>query len=315
MTATTSPVPDQVPPPLPLRLRPYAHETLLGFIARLAEINRHDSAQWIASDTGLSVPAAQLGHQDLGRLAGLCGLPAPTLRALVYVEADRGFHRVGRLVAPAQLLGISRRRFCPPCLSALPYHRALWDVLAIGACPDHGCALATTCVCGHTLEWTSPSLTACRCGQDLRARPIRAAPPAVLALSREIALLTGYGVGRSALPRAFRSTPVAALLDLFRVVGEYDPELAVAEVSRRLEAEEYVAAGYQRCRNWPGPFRRFLRDLQASPSRLAAVRWPYRTITDFRRAVPDLAPSAAATAVAREVRRFVAQTEQDTGTQ
>lgn len=304
---------DEVPSPLPLRLRPYADETLLSLITRLAELNRHESAHWIALDASVTVPAAQLGRQDLGRLADLSGLSAQTLRGLVYEEVDHDFHRVGRLIIPTQLLRISHRRFCPPCLSALPYHRMLWDVSPIAACPEHGCALFTTCACGHALEWASPSLTACRCGEDLRARPTQAAPSAVVALSREIAMLAGYGIGRSALSLAFRDTPIAALLDLFRVVGEYDPDVAAEEVSRRLEPVEYVAAGYHRCRNWPGPFRRFLRELQASPARLGAIRWPYRTITDFRRAVPDLAPSAAATAVAREVRRFVSQSGQDTG--
>lgn len=291
--------------PLPLRARPYADETLLSFIVRLAALNRHQSTQWIAQDAVVPIPAVQAGSQNLTRLAALSGLNQRDLTALAYRGVGETQCVLGHLVVPSRLVTLRRRRFCPLCLNAAVYHRALWDLKPVTACPSHGLKLQASCPCGHTTSWTAPNLTKCWCGRDIRDGPAVLAPDPVVALSAEIARLSGYANESSTLSKAFRATPLVALLDLFSFIGEYDPDIALEETRRRPDPEEYIAAGYIRCRNWPRSFRRFLRDLAESPSRLARVRWPYKTLKGFRQDVATLLPSPAARAIELEARRFL----------
>lgn len=134
-----------------------------------------------------------LVHADLHNPAG------DRIRRLLGIgEAD--FERIVRGTsngAVENLLGhqvrsrlmVRHRRFCPECFKAeIPYHRAVWDCMAVAVCPDHCVLLHDHCPrCKGKLGWNHSDLTSChRCQLDLRAAETTRVPEEELAATRDL---------------------------------------------------------------------------------------------------------------------------------
>lgn len=163
--------------PLPLRIDIEPGESLNGFLLRLAEGNgRTHPRQILGKDLTWAYPGYSGGGGLLEAVAPLSGLPVEALRKLCWEvpevrPADGRFVRLyqGQLLDRPDLRH-KRRAACPACMKEKSFHRARWDLLALGDCSQHGTELVTRCQkpdCGRFLDWDRCSIRECACGYPL----------------------------------------------------------------------------------------------------------------------------------------------------
>ena len=150
-------------------------ESLLGYVARCAEANVHSSCDWIIELLGTAPERLSFNLVGLGRLAELTALPRQHLRARGYPLLGSGRCQILGDDMPKPFVSVATRRYCPQCLSAASYHRAIWDVRLLAVCPEHGLWLRASCDCGRKLPWRWPSIGFCPCGRSLAGVASRAA--------------------------------------------------------------------------------------------------------------------------------------------
>jgi len=85
-----------------------------------------------------------------------------------------------------------RPRYCPSCLAATPYWRALWDITLVTACPIHCVELCDSCSrCNHPLSWKRARLT------EIALRALQATLKAINADARAGIVMQTVGSGLS----------------------------------------------------------------------------------------------------------------------
>ncbi|WP_354459310.1 TniQ family protein [Paraburkholderia caledonica] len=106
-----------------------------------------------------------------------------------------------------------RPRYCPSCLAATPYWRALWDITLVTACPIHCVELCDSCSrCNHPLSWKRARLT------EIALRALQATLKAINAGGRAGIVMQTVGSGLSLSLMAYlalcKSTPPSVLSGL-----------------------------------------------------------------------------------------------------
>lgn len=143
---------------LPIRLRPFRDESLIGFLMRLGDANCLSHLREVADVNIVSQGGLPLMHL----LARLADLPLIELQRIAYVpDEERGVVSfMGRALPMGELS--DRRCLCPLCLAESPYHRAIWDLYELDVCPTHGVRLIANCpVCRQSLRFGPIPLTKC----------------------------------------------------------------------------------------------------------------------------------------------------------
>jgi hypothetical protein len=155
-----------------LTLEPIPDESLTGYIFRLASYRRLTSARALAAECGFDRFTDQPQLAWLEALAQTSGVEVHKLAAISMGPFDyqyswwRGQRFRRRLL---NRRSVADRRLCPQCMSELEYHRAVWNLKYIAACPIHRCLLIDMCaVCDAPLRWQGRSLSRCPCDADLR---------------------------------------------------------------------------------------------------------------------------------------------------
>jgi len=159
------------PAPLYLTVPPRPGESILGFLLRLAERNRvRDPIAFIVdSDLPYSVTEAiAFRESDLTLLARRAGVKRRYLEDMAYWPTAPGMVNFLGHDLRREDVTVQHRRYCPKCLKAAPYHRAVWDLSISTACIEHRALLRHTCSCRERLGWLFGTPTHCRCGNDLR---------------------------------------------------------------------------------------------------------------------------------------------------
>lgn len=230
---------------LPLRVPTREGEPAHGLILRLAARHRNPNASEFARDLGL-VMSELLAGRGSRVLAGLAGVDENQLSRWT----PRVFAARRSVILAGEELWLNDwsdkcRRWCPECLrqdrehgaaiEAPCWHRAIWDVKSVVACPVHNLALVDRCPrCATSQDFSGPSVGRCWCGADLSLSPRRPwqSPSSVyiadrlwrcavetplidqLKLKDAIAALEriGHVVSRGRLPRRPRSDGHAAAL-------------------------------------------------------------------------------------------------------
>lgn len=93
-------------------------------------------------------------------------VPVGALAAISYGPPNRTSGRFRGFDLPAAIFKghLSYRKVCPPCLAEAAYHRAIWDLAFVSACPRHEVALLAACPdCDRILTWIGADLTKCGC--------------------------------------------------------------------------------------------------------------------------------------------------------
>ena len=117
---------------------PREDESLNGLILRIAGANHVQKLVWLEALLEISVPRAAREDGRLERLSELTGLPLDDLEHRQYKSDSEGYLRYFECgsVHPYRIRS-TEFRYCPGCVGADPYHRAIWDLDLIVACPRH----------------------------------------------------------------------------------------------------------------------------------------------------------------------------------
>ncbi|UAJ11079.1 hypothetical protein [Polymorphobacter megasporae] len=158
---------------------PFRYESLLGFVARSAAANMHNTTALITAAAGSAhhIPF-DMGHRErlssdaLALVLGTSGAEITRLRHLPILDDPMlmkcDFH--GAWIPPQDLV-VRVRRIAPRSLMDAPYHRAVWMHGLIPFSPDTGEHLIATCpACEGKLGWyRTAGIDICEtCGFDLK---------------------------------------------------------------------------------------------------------------------------------------------------
>ncbi len=257
--------------PLLARPFPMTGEGLRGYFTRLAEDNG------LLPDIDLylmlfgSRQHAAATRSRLDQAANATGVPFAALDALdsrgLSNAAARTCRFAGHRIALTRLRN-ERCAICPKCIQAIRALHASWELSAVAACPRHGCWLIDQCPrCKVALSWRRPGVSTCRCGFDLAAAQVTAAPETVCALSAtleerlrgELTTKAGRAFG---FPATLDTMPFNQLLGIFhllanvklRRVASAAPHIRSATESLRAEAAIACTAA-DALRDWPAGWR------------------------------------------------------------
>ncbi len=180
------------------RPRPYADETLAGYIIRLTEANYYSSPHWILQMSGLRSRGiyANVFNKDKDDLSGLSHIceveesrlwsmafPVINLSKIRSLNTVEGFEQVISTIA----LTNNQAKVCPICLKESPYSRQIWDLSVVTACPFHDCLLIHRCPeCQLQIKGSRPSVAKCQCQFDWRKFQPRIFKSERIDLSRHI---------------------------------------------------------------------------------------------------------------------------------
>jgi len=143
-------------------------ESPIGYLVRLAELNRYGSAKWMCADGQLPRISELHRYPDLLAGSGWTGWPTETSSISTAVCLVDQSHRLGRL------------RYCPVCIRETQRWKAAWHLKASMVCAEHGGWLRDTCpACDSPMPFKARSTKLCKCGADLSESALCLAPEAV----------------------------------------------------------------------------------------------------------------------------------------
>ena len=142
---------------------PFAEESLLGFLHRLASANGLNASTLIDEFT-------YGGDDSICELAMIAKKhwSWPLIAAELITPSTQ----------PMPVWNLRRRRYCAHCLSEGNYWRAAWDLSLVTTCNRHQVELIDSCpICGQDLFWHRQSAYCCpHCGHELASVLTNAAP-------------------------------------------------------------------------------------------------------------------------------------------
>lgn len=148
----------------------------MGYLLRLTEANFHLSPSWILNNLGCKVDLKNKGWKKIMNSRqfhkGFYKHVGKTHRELACLEINKGggedIEIFGHQIS-YDYIQSTNYRFCPECLSKANYHRKIWDLVFVTACPFHKKLLADTCPhCGNRIHWNRNRVSLCPCGFDLK---------------------------------------------------------------------------------------------------------------------------------------------------
>lgn len=157
---------------LVVQSQPYPGESLTGYIARVSQENSFSRIVLFERTARVRLPNIALDEGGLERLAELTGAEMTDLEARQYsLVGGAGTLRrfLGGQVNQSHLK-TTAMRYCPVCLGGSVeqpgYHRAMWELRLIDACPLHGLRLVSLDPrSGKEISWVRPDLFATQLGE------------------------------------------------------------------------------------------------------------------------------------------------------
>lgn len=180
-----------LPPPLPFRIQPNPLESGRGFLLRVSNELGLGRVSVISHLTGADFNSLN-NEEALRRLAHWFRLPdVGLMRKHFYASVVPGKRDGQRYFLDTQVLSKYLSKYsskvCPHCLLDQPFHRAIWDITFVVACPFHRCLLLDRCPCCQkalSAKRRGPHL--CSCGHDLRRSMVEAADEQTLRITELI---------------------------------------------------------------------------------------------------------------------------------
>lgn len=158
---------------------PKLDESFMGYAVRLTEKNGYSTPLWILNHSKINGALINVGcpfvfsrSTDLTYLAALTNQRIESLEALLCPPvggAGKLMQRMFGQPVPKHLIRLKHSKICPRCLRESSYHRKVWDLAVVTACPVHECFLLDECPnCRKKLSWFRKRVSVCRCGYDWR---------------------------------------------------------------------------------------------------------------------------------------------------
>lgn len=166
-----------------VRPKPFADESPVGYILRLAEANSYESIYWLLHLFNLSAKGEKFkyayGVCSLRTIAKMTDTDESLLSDICYKPAGISSHNlIGNYETFSQILPIffirlKEPKICPKCLDEISYCRKVWELAIVTACPSHKCLLVEKCPsCRKKIKWNRQKVSECRCGFDFRKSPV-----------------------------------------------------------------------------------------------------------------------------------------------
>ncbi|MBI5162837.1 MAG: TniQ family protein [Magnetospirillum sp.] len=279
-------------PRWPTGIIPYADESIIGFIFRLADFRRLSTANALRTAAGFEWLTNWPRREWLAALADEADLKIEALEPLAIAEPRSGVVLFRGFRLPAALFrrrGGADRRVCPECLAERAYHRAIWDLVCVAVCPIHETVLVDQCQCKAPLKWDGRGVTHCRrCSFDLRLLARQRVPAEQVQATKVIYGLLGEERFREEAERAKSMPPFADLaaeeiVDFMwrfgmEVVGTRPKIFSVEQPGEYAwEAHLALAAGLSAVESWPDGFHEVLEKMRGQwgkvKARTAVRRW------------------------------------------
>lgn len=247
--------------------RPFATESLLGFVLRVCELNGYESPRyvWELAEVPRGVELAP--GLPVDGLAAILGQAPDELSRIAYRSnfEGRGTYKILGHSFGDDLrhtpLRLSKPALCPQCIVETGFLDAFWDLSVAVACPVHRCEVVRSCpACGDPLSWGRPGLLRCACGASLANARAAPASSGLCELMRVIqARLHGRPIDQAesagGFPLAMLSPmPFSALIHLIIGLGEWVVR-AEGAAPRAIPAVSEAASVLA---SWPHGFHRFL---------------------------------------------------------
>ena len=261
----------------PVSADPYQDESLVGYLARLAQLRRFRSVSAFAKAYGFGTFTTSVDGANIAALSEAARVPEATIRSLSFGAHGQplGEFRGVPLNWRAFVHAARGRRICPLCLAEAPYQRIEWHLVPVVVCPVHSVMLVTKCPTCGDLRWSRSTLTKCRCGLELRLMRTSSVPPddvrgtkAVLGLLRD-PRFTNEGAEAASLVPFLGMEPSQILDFLFRfgidVLG-HRPKRFSMDYPHELACQFHLAlnAGLAAAEGWPGIFEAALEEIQGT---------------------------------------------------
>ncbi|MBN8196030.1 TniQ family protein [Thalassospira povalilytica] len=256
---------------------PIKHESLIGYLIRVAELNRYPRMSWIGNLAGVSLTdQAQSKIADkLGKLSKIIGVAEDEMKSLSFYTSARGNNShvilsTGEII-PRQFLYWPSERVCFSCLREKSFVSGLWDLKFVTHCPEHGELLRNTCPsCGEDVVSNRGRVVPCLPGCQFKAAANECSSPvkALMQLISNKFMGTQFDVSAQRLPAQLVDGDLYFLLrtisflstrlwheneDLDEKWHEETSDIVVSNVER-------VAAALA---NWPHGFCDFVDDVCA----------------------------------------------------
>src|SRR5690606_18766 len=256
---------------LPVRVRPMADESLIGYLMRAASENLLSGPPHLlklARVRMASLEAIATRRRNLGKLAAFCGTDAHSLVRISYrPSCRRGNVNLPGFDLRREYVSVHRRRFCPQCLREAPYHRAIWDLSVASVCVRHRAYLHSQCPeCESRLSWRSGSVDACKCGHVLSAtKPKRASHQEVMGMAAILASL-GHPDANLELEDPLRWVDPCSTISLLLTLGWFStghrrrPRSIKYALTAALSSQVF-SDGFRICEWWSAYFYDFLDQL------------------------------------------------------
>ncbi len=271
--------------PLPLRIDPYEHESLPGFLVRLAERNAFERVGWLLELARIPPGRMVVFKGDLQRLADLAAIPAKILQAMGIEEAADGNCLFRGQPIRRSHVRTRTRRFCLGCLDDAPFSRRCWDLSIVQVCPEHHIRLVERCEeCGHWVSWLNPNISTCKCGFDFRKSEWQCIDPDQVQATRFlIDIFEKENISEMQPPLS--ELTFSGVVDLLSIIGAGVSQSngnKSSIIGRQPDPNLYkrLHNGLQYTHEWPSRFHQLLESLHAmAPDR----RGEYGLLKSFGR--------------------------------
>ncbi|WP_299734234.1 TniQ family protein [uncultured Endozoicomonas sp.] len=128
---------------------PFEDECLISYLIRVAGGNGLKSPSTVISIAGGGMKNNRLaakniftGKAEVKAIAKSLNLPVCVIKQLCFTHRPRSdSYIIDDIEIPAQLVRFHHPRICPGCIRDYGYARAIWNIAAITACPEHRCNL------------------------------------------------------------------------------------------------------------------------------------------------------------------------------
>ncbi|MDP9009987.1 MAG: TniQ family protein [Pseudomonadota bacterium] len=247
---------------------PLSNESLFGFVLRVSEANGYDSPRHPLRLADIFRGQVFSAGFPVDRFAQVLGVNGDELSAIAHRKdqgASRQYkilgHNLGRSLRNAPLR-LRRPAFCSQCVEEAGYINAFWDLEAAIACPTHRCLVTRHCpICAKPVDWRRPGLLKCRCGAQLKSKPL---PPPEEAIIELMGFLKAklHDLPLTDLPNTcgfpvpwLDALPLRWLLELLHLLGPRNLEEGEGIDRGMLPV---IAAAANILEQWPLGYHRFL---------------------------------------------------------
>jgi hypothetical protein len=214
-----------------VRPNPFPDESLLGYIARLSEVNGYKSPKDILKifqsiDYQFTSNLPKRIYMNSDPLMELTGKSYSTLKPMIYARMDYHKYKFMNSAVAFRMIEPCRPKFCPLCLREKSYYRIIWDFSLVTVCPAHKCLLISNCPeCNSELDIYLNGFGKCKCGFDLReTQAVEELSETEFRITEHVYLLLGLRTSESDLIR-FHNPLINFSLDEFSLLIDYFSKL------------------------------------------------------------------------------------------